>query len=214
MPPPTILYICGSINQTEQLHAVSKAVGSHVVARFSPYFGDAHVGLARRLGFLEATIAGNKRRGWCLDYLRDHGLEIDEDGRRDDYDLVVTCSDLILPRIARTKPLVAVQEGIFDPDTWTVGALATRALPAHVARGHVVDGREPRLRSVLRRQPRVQGSTRRERRRPRRHLRDGDTQLRRLQDLLRQRLPAPGLRARVHLRRERDVQVGRPRGPS
>lgn len=117
MPPPTILYICGSINQTEQLHAVSKAVGSHV-ARFSPYFGDAHVGLARRLGFLEATIAGNKRRGWCLDYLRDHGLEIDEDGRRDDYDLVVTCSDLILPRIARTKPLVAVQEGIFDPDTW------------------------------------------------------------------------------------------------
>jgi hypothetical protein len=117
MPPPTILYIGGSINQTEQLHAVSKAVGSHV-ARFSPYFGDAHVGLARRLGFLEATIAGNKRRGWCLDYLRDHGLEIDEDGRRDDYDLVVTCSDLILPRIARTKPLVAVQEGIFDPDTW------------------------------------------------------------------------------------------------
>lgn len=117
MSAPTILFICGSINQTEQLHAVARALGPHT-ARFTPYFGDLHVRFARAIGALEATIAGKKRRGWCLEYLRDHGLDIDEDGRAGDYDLVVTCSDLILPRIARTKPLVAVQEGIFDPDSW------------------------------------------------------------------------------------------------
>lgn len=120
MRAPNILYICGSLNQTEQLHAVSKAMGDHV-ARFTPYFGDLHVKFARAIGALEATIAGKKRRAWCLDYLRDHDLAIDEDGVRDDYDLVVTCSDLILPRIAREKPLVAVQEGIFDPDIWMSG---------------------------------------------------------------------------------------------
>jgi hypothetical protein len=117
MSAPTILFICGSVNQTEQMHAVSRALGPHK-ARFSPYFGDLHVKFARAIGALEATIAGKKRRGWCLDYLRKHGLTIDEDGLAGDYDLVVTCSDLILPKIAREKPLVAVQEGIFDPDNW------------------------------------------------------------------------------------------------
>ncbi len=117
MSAPTILFICGSINQTEQMHAVARALGPHR-ARFTPYYGNLHVRFARAIGALEATIAGKKRRTWCLDYLRAHDLEVDEDGKAGDYDLVVTCSDLILPKLARDKPLVAVQEGIFDPDSW------------------------------------------------------------------------------------------------
>jgi hypothetical protein len=69
----------------------------------------------RRAGLLEATIGGNKRRGWCLDYLRDHRLAVDLDGREGGYDLVVTCTDLQVPRNVRKTPMVVVQEGILDP---------------------------------------------------------------------------------------------------
>jgi hypothetical protein len=50
--------------------------------------------------------------------LESHDLPVDLNGRRAAYDLVVTCSDLLVPRNARRR-LVAVQEGILDPLDWT-----------------------------------------------------------------------------------------------
>ena len=84
-------------------------------ACFTPYYGDLAVAAMRRAGLLEATIGGAKRRGWCLRYLREHGLPLDLDGREGDYDLVVTCTDLVVPRNVRRARLVVVQEGLLDP---------------------------------------------------------------------------------------------------
>lgn len=114
---PRVLYICGSLNQTTQLHAVARAMGEHD-AWFSPFYGDRHVDLLRRFHLIEMTIGGNKRRAWCTEYLLEHGLALDVDGRRGGYDLVVTCSDLVIPSNVRGRPLVVVQEGILDPETW------------------------------------------------------------------------------------------------
>jgi hypothetical protein len=110
-----ILFICGSMNQTTQLHAVARALPEHV-ARFTPYYGDRTVDTMRRLGLIEISIGGNKRRGWCLDYLRAHDLDIDLHGARADYDLVVGCTDMVVPRNVRKNRLVMVQEGILDPE--------------------------------------------------------------------------------------------------
>jgi hypothetical protein len=109
-----VLFIAGSLNQTTQLHAVARELPD-CDARFTPFYGDLAVTTMRRLGLLEATIGGEKRRRWCQEYLRDHGLRIDLDGREGGYDLVVTCTDLHVPRNARGAGLVVVQEGILDP---------------------------------------------------------------------------------------------------
>jgi hypothetical protein len=112
-----VLYICGSMNQTRQLHAVSRELPESE-AFFSPFYNDRLGDLARRMGLAEPTIGGNRRRGLCLDYFRAEGLTVDVGGRRGPYDLVVTCTDVIVQSNVRNQPLVVVQEGIFDPDGW------------------------------------------------------------------------------------------------
>lgn len=114
-------------------------------ASFTPYYSDHPLmRLGRRLYLQESTIAGNKLRERCLDYLRRHGLAIDEDGQAGAYELVVTCTDQIMPRNIRDKPVVVVQEGILDvPNRFTplcrrwpwiprwIGGTAMTALSGH-----------------------------------------------------------------------------------
>ena len=111
---PRALFICGSLNQTTQLQQVARELPGWDT-RFTPYVTDAAGTIARRLGLIEWTIGGDKRRGWCLEHLRAHRLPIDLDGRDGRYDLVVTCSDLVLPERIRGNRLVVVQEGMTDP---------------------------------------------------------------------------------------------------
>jgi hypothetical protein len=127
-----VLYICGSLNQTTQLHAVARAMGKHD-AWFTPYYGDVVVDRMRRLGLIEMTIGGNKRRSWCLDYLAKNGLKVDLDGKRGGYDLVVTCTDLVVPKNVRRYPVVVVQEGILDPESWISRTCRSTPLPNWLA---------------------------------------------------------------------------------
>ena len=110
-----VLFICGSINQTKQLHQVAMQM-SDVDASFSPYYCDGVLELVRRSGLLETTILGGKLGNRCLAYLRTFDLDVDFQGRRGPYDLVVTCSDLIMPANIRGVPCVLVQEGMTDPE--------------------------------------------------------------------------------------------------
>lgn len=129
---PRVLYICGSINQTTQMAAVADAMGEHD-ARFTPYYGDRGVDRMRRLGLIEMTIGGNKRRAWCTDWLRARGATIDLDGRGGGYDLVVTCTDLVVPKNVRGVPIVVVQEGILDPERWLAWLCRRAPLPRWIA---------------------------------------------------------------------------------
>lgn len=114
---PRVFFICGSLNQTTQMHQIACAL-PECSASFSPYYGDAFLTKLRELGLVEPTIGGNKLRQRCLDYLTEHELDVDMDGKRGGYDLVVTCSDVIVPKNVRRLPLVVVQEGILDPDNY------------------------------------------------------------------------------------------------
>ncbi len=99
------------------MHQIARELSEHEQA-FTPYYCDGLLERARRAGFLEFTTAGKKLVRRCLDYLEREGLPIDERGRRGRYDLVLTCSDLIVQRNARQGRLVLVQEGILDPEGW------------------------------------------------------------------------------------------------
>jgi hypothetical protein len=113
---PRALFICGSLNQTTQMHQIARQL-PELDAYFTPFYCDGVMDRVRRLGLLDRTIAGWRWRKVCMRYLRRHGLAMDFEGRRrgHDYDLVVTCTDLFLPRAIRDRPLVVVQEGITDP---------------------------------------------------------------------------------------------------
>ncbi len=131
---PKIFLICGSLNQTTQMHQIAAELPD-CAASFSPYYGDAFLTRLRALGLVEQTIGGNKLRQRCLDYLLQQELDVDMDGQRGGYDLVVTCSDVIVPKNVRRLPLLVVQEGILDPDNY-LAQLVRRfpnALPRWIA---------------------------------------------------------------------------------
>lgn len=116
-----VFFICGSINQTTQMHQIARELDDCDVF-FSPYYGDAGVRRLRELGLAECSIAGNRLRGRCLEYLLANGLSVDLDGARGGYDLIFTCSDVVVPSNVSAPssviapPLVLVQEGITDPE--------------------------------------------------------------------------------------------------
>jgi len=112
-----IMFICGSMNQTTQMHQISKHLSDYEHS-FSPYYCDGVDEILRRLGLTEFTIVGNKLAGRCRLYLEDHGLPIDYQGRNGPYDLVVTCSDVYVQKNIRDKRIVLVQEGITDPEAF------------------------------------------------------------------------------------------------
>jgi hypothetical protein len=112
-----ILFICGSLNQTTQMHQIARQLPEHDHA-YTPYYGHGYIEALRRARCLEFTVLGYKLRRRCLDYLERHRLPLDMHGAHGSsggYDLVLTCSDLIVPRNIRKRPVVLVQEGILDP---------------------------------------------------------------------------------------------------
>lgn len=113
-----ILFICGSMNQTTQMHQIAAHLGQYEQA-FTPFYCDGLDELFRRMGWMEFTIIGDKLASRCRRYLQEHGLPLDYRGRNGPYDLVLTCSDVYMQQNIRRRPVVLVQEGITDPETFS-----------------------------------------------------------------------------------------------
>jgi hypothetical protein len=109
-----VLFVCGSLNQTTQMHQIARHLEDYEQA-FTPYYCEGALEALRRRGALEFTVLGEKLRARCLDYLHTQGLRVDLGGVRGPYDLALTCCDLLVPHNLRATPLVLVQEGILDP---------------------------------------------------------------------------------------------------
>lgn len=111
-----ILFICGSMNQTTQMHQISRHLAEYGQA-FTPYYCDGIDEIYRRLRLMEFTIIGHKLASRCRRYLEEHRLAIDYRGKQGPYDLVLTCSDVYVQKNIRSTPIVLVQEGITDPES-------------------------------------------------------------------------------------------------
>jgi hypothetical protein len=109
-----ILFICGSINQTTQMHQIARELPEYEHF-YTPYYGNLDYHFVRALGLLEFTIGGHRLRERCLQYLRAHDLPVDLDGARGGYDLAFHCSDLVWPNNISNGPVILVQEGMTDP---------------------------------------------------------------------------------------------------
>jgi hypothetical protein len=145
-PAKRILFICGSMNQTTQMHQISLHLAEYGQA-FTPYYCHGVHELMRRMGLLEFTVIGDKLAEPCQRYLQARNLAIDYGGRRGPYDLVITCSDVFVQDNIRGNRIVLVQEGITDPEDrnfrlvqrhrwlplWIAGTAATGLSDAYIA---------------------------------------------------------------------------------
>ena len=129
---PNALFICGSLNQTRIMHSISTQL-AEVDCYFTPFYADGIVGLVSRLGWLDFSILGGQHRRSTQKYLIDQGLRMDYEGKSRSYDLVFTCTDLIIQRNILKSRLILVQEGITDPETWLYRLVRYLKLPRYLA---------------------------------------------------------------------------------
>jgi hypothetical protein len=117
MEKQKILYICGSLNQTTQMHQISKELPEYDTY-FTPYYPDGYgyIKFVTKVGLLDFSILGGQAKQRTIKYLRDNDLNLDLNGSRDDYSLVFTCSDLLIQNNIRDKKIILVQEGMTDPE--------------------------------------------------------------------------------------------------
>ncbi len=115
MSKKKILFICGSLNQTSMMHQISKHLEDYDCF-FTPYYGDGYIKFLVDKGYLKFSILNGTFRWNTEKYLKEHNLQIDYRGINNNYDLVYTCADLIMPKNIRKKKVILVQEGMTDPE--------------------------------------------------------------------------------------------------
>jgi len=128
-----ILFICGSRNQTTQMHQISEYLKQEYDCWFTPFYATGHVEFLRKIGLTEMTIMGREFVERCINYFQEHDLNIDYQGAFNSYDAVITCADLVIPRNIRNKKLILVQEGMTDPENLTYYLAKYKLLPRWAA---------------------------------------------------------------------------------
>ncbi len=117
MADPTVLFICGSMNQTTMMHQIYDHL-SDFNCYFSPYYSDGIINFFSKTELLNFSILGGQFRQRTIEYIAANNLKLDLGGKDRNYDIVVTCSDLIIPKNIRNKKVVLVQEGMTDPENF------------------------------------------------------------------------------------------------
>src|SRR5262245_25380370 len=113
MSARNILLICGTLNQTKAMIAVGAKLAEHH-CYYTPFYCDGHLLRASRRGQLHFTVLAGPLRERTVKYLREAKVAIDDRGEARDYDLVVTCTDLILQDNIEDNRIVLVQEGLTE----------------------------------------------------------------------------------------------------
>jgi len=132
-PRKQVLLIGGSLNQTTMMHRIGERLSARHECTYSPFYCDQPLRSLQRAGLLEFTIFGGPMRRMTEEYLQSRALPVDEGGIARAYDLVLTCSDLVLPKNVRRRPVVLVQEGMTDPETFAYHLVRKTKLPRWIA---------------------------------------------------------------------------------
>jgi hypothetical protein len=113
MSTRNILLICGTLNQTKAMMAIGNELADHN-CYYTPFYCDGHLLRASQRGQLDFTVLAGPLRERTVTFLRDAKLPLDDRGEGRVYDLVVTCTDLILQNNIEGKRIVLVQEGLTE----------------------------------------------------------------------------------------------------
>ena len=126
-----VLFIGGSLNQTTMMWQIAREL-PECDCWFSVYYGDGAVRMLAERGLLDFTILGGSAAQATRKFFAEKNLQTDHRGLSNDYDLVVTCSDLIVPKNIRNKPIVLVQEGMMTPENIVFQVVKRLGLPRYM----------------------------------------------------------------------------------
>ncbi len=127
-----LLFICGSLNQTTIMHQISKNL-TDFSCHFSPFYAEGVLATAAKTPILQHSILGGNHYKQTSEYLLDHDLPFDFGGRLWNYDLVFTCTDLIIQSNIRKNRLILVQEGITETEDFAYHLVKRLKFPRLIA---------------------------------------------------------------------------------
>lgn len=135
MPRKKILFITGSLNQTTQMHQVASNLADYD-CYYSQLFGDNPIlKMAVKAGLTENSILSGVFRQQSEQYLKEHNLPNDYRAEvyGNQYDLVVICTELIVPYRFKNTKTIFVQEGMTDPFSLWSRIVNAFGLPPYLA---------------------------------------------------------------------------------
>ncbi len=132
MQKKKILFIGGSYNQTTMMHKISIHF-EECDCYFTPFYTEGGLDLLVQNGLLDFTILAGRFKETTLNYLNENNLKIDYKGKNNDYDLIFTCQDLLIPNNIRDKKIMLVQEGMTDPETIMYHLVKNLKMPRWIA---------------------------------------------------------------------------------
>lgn len=100
---------------------------------FTPYYTDGLLSVLERKSLIDFTVAGLQVQQRVLHFCDAHNLPVDHRGSKHAYDLVVTCSDLFVPKNIKRSKIVLVQEGMTDPENVAYYLVKYLGLPRYLA---------------------------------------------------------------------------------
>lgn len=136
-----VLFITGSINQTSQMHQISMLLPDFD-CWFSQLFSDSVTlnNLITHTSLLDSTILSGRFRTNSETYLVNHGLRLDYGARLNRYDLVVYCTDVLIPARMRSVKTIWVQEGMTDKPTLIGKLIKKLDLPPYLSGNTAFNG--------------------------------------------------------------------------
>jgi hypothetical protein len=138
-----ILFIIGSLNQTSQMHQISKYLDDRFDCYFSQIFLSHKAFEAIvKTGILNHTIFAGDIKQKADKYLEEHNLKNDYQTKayKNKYDLVVMCTDMVLPKSLRGIKTVWVQEGMIDGYNFAAKVVKAFRLPPVLAMSTALNG--------------------------------------------------------------------------
>jgi len=125
-----ILFTTGSMNQTIQMHQIARELPEYD-CWFSHLFSDSPIinAAIKHTTLINGTILGSQFKANSEKYLRTQNMQIDYKAEMHDYDLVVYCSDLMIPERMRSTKTMWIQEGMVDKFTFISSMVKKLGLP-------------------------------------------------------------------------------------
>lgn len=136
-----ILFITGSLNQTSQMHQIANELPDFD-CWFSQVFTDSPFVnfLINNTRLLDTTAFTGQFRRNSEDYLNAHGLQLDYAARLNEYELIVYCTDMVVPARMRNYKTLWVQEGMTDKFTLVTHIVKALKLPGFLCGNTSLNG--------------------------------------------------------------------------
>jgi hypothetical protein len=138
-----ILFLTGSPNQTTQMHQISKFLDDQFDCYFSQIFSShAAFKMVVKTGILDRTIFSGEIKLKADKYLQENNLKNDYQCKvyQNKYNLVVACTDIILPKSLSGIKTIWVQEGMIDGYNFLAKIIKALKLPRYFALSTALNG--------------------------------------------------------------------------